>query len=76
MEDIDENYFVLLGGQDGWIKSPHNDDQLELWIDKEYIRMPLRLATVQKEFTYHKTHSTKSNPCLSLECVLPRIYAI
>jgi penicillin amidase len=53
MEDIDENYFVLLGGQDGWIKSPHNDDQLELWLNKEYIRMPLRLETVQKEFTYH-----------------------
>jgi penicillin amidase len=53
MEDIDENYFVLLGGQDGWIKSPHNDDQLDLWLKEEYIRMPLRLETVQKEFNYH-----------------------
>ncbi|MGC9344123.1 MAG: penicillin acylase family protein, partial [Bacteroidales bacterium] len=35
MADIDENYFVLLGGQDDWIKSPHNYDQLELWQKRE-----------------------------------------
>lgn len=53
MADIDENYFVLLGGQDAWIKSPHNHDQLELWNKEEYIRMPLRLESIREEFDYH-----------------------
>ena len=61
MEDIDENYFALLGGQDGWIKSPHNYDQLLLWQKKEYIRFPLRIQSIQQEFNYHVSTLTTSH---------------
>lgn len=53
MADIDENYFVLLGGQDGWLKSPLSYDQLELWSRGEYIRIPLRKESVSQEFDFH-----------------------
>ena len=59
MEDIDENYFVLLGGQDGWVKSPHNIDQLDLWQNQEYIKIPLRIESVKQKFNYFKTEIHK-----------------
>jgi penicillin amidase len=52
MSDLDLNYFVLLGGQDGWINSANFLDQLPLWLAGDYIRMPLRMATVRKEFPH------------------------
>ena len=53
MSDLDENYFVLLGGQDGWMKSKHNIDLLELWKKGEYMRFPLRIESIQQSFNYH-----------------------
>jgi penicillin amidase len=50
MGDLDENYFVLFGGQDGWLGSEHLIDQIALWKKGEYMRLPLRLESVQKEF--------------------------
>ncbi len=50
MSDPDENYFVLLGGQDGWMFSPQTIDQVKLWRKGEYIKFPLKLETVKKEF--------------------------
>ncbi|QNT68682.1 penicillin acylase family protein [Defluviicoccus vanus] len=50
LSDEDSNWFALLGGQDGWIGSSTFIDQLQLWQDRRYIRMPLRPATVAKEF--------------------------
>lgn len=50
MRDLDENYFVLFGGQDGWLGSEHFVDQVPLWEQGEYIRLPLRMETVQREF--------------------------
>ncbi len=50
MSDLDENYFVLTGGQDGWINSSTFADQIDLWREGKYIRLPLRLETVEKEF--------------------------
>ena len=41
LSDIDENYFVLLGGQDGWLKSENLTDQVSLWRKGEYIKVPL-----------------------------------
>lgn len=51
MADADDNWFVLFGGQDGWIGSEHFADQISLWRKGEYIRVPLRLDTVEKEFS-------------------------
>ena len=43
MTDPDENYFVLLGGQDGWFNSTTILDQWELWRRGDYVRVPLTL---------------------------------
>jgi penicillin amidase len=47
MSHIDLNYFVLLGGQDGWINSSTFLDQLPIWLEGRYIQMPLRLEAVR-----------------------------
>lgn len=47
----DENYFVLLGGQDGFWGSDRFADQIPLWRQGQSIRMPLLDATVEKEFS-------------------------
>ncbi len=54
MSDPDANYFVLLGGQDGWLNSSTFLDQLPLWLEGAYIRMPLRMETVRQDFP-HRT---------------------
>ena len=55
MSDPDENYFVLLGGQDGWFGSSTFIDQVDMWRAGEYIRIPLRLESVRKAFTRRMT---------------------
>lgn len=50
MSDLDENYFVILGGQDGWLGSTTFLDQAKLWQAGDYIRVPLRRESVEKEF--------------------------
>jgi penicillin amidase len=50
LSDLDNNWFCILGGQDGWIGSENFLDQLELWQERRYIRMPLRPATIEAEF--------------------------
>ncbi len=52
MSDKDANFFVLLGGQDGWTSSPHNNDQITLWQMGEYFQFPLRVETIRKEFKH------------------------
>jgi len=52
MKDLDENYFVLLGGQDGWLGSDHFIDQVPLWLKGEYIQIPLRIESVRESFSY------------------------
>ena len=55
MTDPDENYFVLLGGQDGWFNSTTILDQWELWRRGEYVRVPLTLAEVRAGFPHTLT---------------------
>jgi len=50
MGDPDANWFVLLGGQDGWLNSENFADQVELWRDQRYIQMPLRIEAVRAAF--------------------------
>ena len=52
MTDPDENYFVLLGGQDGWFNSTTILDQWELWRRGDYVRVPLTLAAVRASFPH------------------------
>ena len=52
MSDVDENYFVLYGGQDGWLNSENFADQVPLWAEGKMIRLPLRVETVREEFPH------------------------
>ena len=52
MSDPDANWFVLLGGQDGWFNSTTMLDQWELWRQGEYVRVPLTLAEIRKTFPH------------------------
>ena len=52
MADLDRNYFVLLGGQDGWLRSSTFMDQIDLWRRGEFVQMPLRIETVRKTFPH------------------------
>lgn len=52
MADDDENYFVLFGGQDGWMGSKNYADQVPLWHKMNYIKVPLNMDKVRKQFKY------------------------
>jgi len=52
LADLDRNFFVLLGGQDGWINSSTFIDQVKLWHANAYVQVPLRLSTVRSTFPY------------------------
>ena len=52
LADPDENYFVLLGGQDGWINSENFADQVDLWRTGDYVRVPLTPAAVATAFPH------------------------
>jgi penicillin amidase len=54
LADPDRNWFVLLGGQDGWINSTTFLDQSKLWLAGRYVQVPLRIETVRAAFP-HKT---------------------
>ncbi len=50
LSDPDANYFVLAGGQDGWLNSSTFADQMALWSKGEYIQMPLSDDAVARDF--------------------------
>jgi len=54
LRDMDENYFALLGGQDGWLASGTFADLIPKWLERTYVRVPLRLETVRRSFE-HRT---------------------
>lgn len=51
LSDPNANDFVLLGGQDGWLMSPQLSDQVDLWRQGRYIRIPLDVEQVASAFT-------------------------
>ncbi len=52
LSDSDRNYFILLGGQDGWFGSTTFADQISLWRQGEYIQVPLQPGTVRRSFPF------------------------
>ena len=52
LADLDANYFVLLGGQDGWLGSANFYDQVPLWKTGAYIAVPLAESSVAAQFTH------------------------
>ncbi|MEM6933498.1 MAG: penicillin acylase family protein [Pseudomonadota bacterium] len=54
LADPDANYFVLLGGQDGWLGSPGFIDQVDLWRSGELLQVPLTQASL-RSWAYRTT---------------------
>lgn len=52
LSDPDANYFVLFGGQDGWINSANFADQVDLWRRGRFIEMPLTPGKIRALFPY------------------------
>ncbi len=52
LSNAEENYFVLLGGQDGRLHSDAALDQVPLWLSRQYLKVPLPLESVRKSFEY------------------------
>jgi penicillin amidase len=50
LSDPDANFFVLLGGQDGWLGSSNYADQVSLWQNGEYIQLPMNIESVKRQF--------------------------
>ena len=57
MSDLDSNWFVLLGGNDGWLNSANFADQIDLFARGEMVHFPLRVETIREQFP-HKTRLT------------------
>ncbi|MHA1537279.1 MAG: penicillin acylase family protein, partial [Alphaproteobacteria bacterium] len=55
LSDPDANYFVLLGGQDGWFNSANFTDQVDLWLTGKYVKVPLTLNAVRKNAVHTTT---------------------
>ena len=52
LSDMDRNYFLLLGGQDGWINSSTFQDQVSAWLSGDYIQIPMRPHTMRARFRH------------------------
>ena len=48
--DLDTNFIVILGGQDGWIGSTNATDQIPLWRANAYLELPLSQARRAEAF--------------------------
>jgi penicillin amidase len=55
MADVDANYFVMLGGNAGWLDNAALTDQIPLWRKGEYLHIPLSKAGVARGFRL-RTH--------------------
>jgi penicillin G amidase len=52
LSEPDASWFMLLGGQDGRAGSANFADQIAMWHDGAYLRMPLTDAGVSREFPF------------------------
>lgn len=55
LADEDENYGVLLGGQDGFFKSANYEDQVDMWLKGKYIKLPFSAEAIKKAALYKST---------------------
>ncbi|MBC6444221.1 MAG: penicillin acylase family protein [Alphaproteobacteria bacterium GM202ARS2] len=62
LSDINANYFVLFGGQDGVLNSANFMDQLPLWAQGKVIQVPLAIAPIRKQAIYTMTWAGRNRP--------------
>ncbi|ASP40428.1 hypothetical protein CHH28_17865 [Bacterioplanes sanyensis] len=58
LSSLDTNWFVLHGGQDGWLMSEHLADQTELWRLGDYMQLPLSDDGVEKAYRRYRWQLT------------------
>jgi penicillin amidase len=61
LSDPDANWFVMLGGNDGWYNSSTFRDQVPAFMAGGSFKVPLRIETVRATFP-HKTELTPATP--------------
>lgn len=66
LSDINANYFILFGGQDGWINSANSIDQVPLWQRGEYIRVPMELEEVRRTFRQITSFTVQAKPSVAV----------
>lgn len=57
MGDMDANYAILIGGEDGYLGSANFNDQTALWLKGEYIHLPMSQDARPQAFPYALTLS-------------------
>ncbi len=62
LSDPDANWFLLLGGEDGWFNSSTFLDQVPMWREGRYIQVPLRAEAAARLFH----HVTKLTPAVAV----------
>lgn len=62
LSDPDANDFALLGGQDGFLGSTTFADQVPLWRDGHYIRVPMNPDKVRRTFRHSFTLDRERGP--------------
>lgn len=50
LSDINANYFVLFGAQNGYPFSPDGTNQIDLWENGQYIQIPLEIEKIRQTF--------------------------
>ena len=61
LSDADANWFVMLGGNDGWFNSANFRDQVPAFMSGGSYKVPLRIETVRATFP-HKTELKPATP--------------
>lgn len=61
LSDPDANWFVMLGGNDGWFNSSTFRNQVSAFIAGESFKVPLRVETVRATFP-HKSELKPASP--------------
>ncbi len=50
--DPDANFFVLVGGNDGWANAANANDQTPLWLRGDYVQIPLTPEALEDAFPH------------------------
>ncbi len=60
MSGLNDNWFVLLGGQDGWLGGESMIDQFPLWQKGEYMKIPMEIRKIKEEFKFQHRLQNKN----------------
>lgn len=61
MSDPNENYFSLISGQDGWLRTESTEQLSKLWQAGEYLKLPLEVEAIEDYFPRKTTLNPRLN---------------